>query len=189
MVQAATGAPWALPGRLEDPRQGSRALDAVRRADGRGCPRQRRGTHLGDQAGEPRGRGAHRKSAGRIGPVTDDLCAGPGNPAQLGVAVDEYAQLRRYAKEAFASEVNIRVHRCTKLAYGTLDRPVFDLELERVPEEWQEVRRARSTPASSTARGRGRPAPPAGGTTSPWAQEPESSPWRGPGGGGGAAEA
>ena len=39
-----------------------------------------------------------------------------GYPAQLGVAVDEYAQLRRYAKEAFGSEVNIRVHRCTQLA-------------------------------------------------------------------------
>ena len=32
--------------------------------------------------------------------------------AQLGLAVDEYAQLRRYAKEAFGSKVNIHVHRC-----------------------------------------------------------------------------
>ena len=36
-----------------------------------------------------------------------------GQPAQLGLAVDKYAQLRRYAEEAFGSEVNIRVHRCT----------------------------------------------------------------------------
>ena len=53
--------------------------------------------------------------------------------------VDDYAQLRRYAKEAFGSEVNIRVHRCTQLAHSTLDRPVLDLELEGVPKDWQGV--------------------------------------------------
>ena len=52
-----------------------------------------------------------------------------GYPAQLGLAVDGYAQLRRYAHEAFGREVPIRVHRCTQLAHSTLDRPVFDLEL------------------------------------------------------------
>ena len=31
----------------------------------------------------------------------------------------------------------ICVHRCTQLAHSTLDRPVFDLELEGVPEDWQ----------------------------------------------------
>ena len=62
-----------------------------------------------------------------------------GYPSQLGVAVDEYAQLRRYAKEAFGSEVTIRVHRCTQLAHSTLDRLVFSLELEGVPEDWQSV--------------------------------------------------
>ena len=63
-----------------------------------------------------------------------------GYPAQLGLAVDEYAQLRRYAQEAFGPEVPIRIHRCTQLAHSTLDRPVFDLELEGVPEDWQGVR-------------------------------------------------
>ena len=58
-----------------------------------------------------------------------------GYPAQLGLAVDEYAQLRRYAREAFGPEAPIRVHRCTQLAHSTLDRPVFDLELEGVPED------------------------------------------------------
>ena len=33
----------------------------------------------------------------------------------------------------------IRVHHCAQLAHSTLDRPVFDLELEGVP-EWQGVR-------------------------------------------------
>ena len=56
------------------------------------------------------------------------------------INMDDYAQLRRYAKEAFGSELTIRVHRCTQLAHSTLDRPVFDLELEGVPEDWQSVR-------------------------------------------------
>ena len=63
-----------------------------------------------------------------------------GYPAQLGLAADEYAQLRRYAQEAFGPEAPVRVHRCTQLAHGTLDRPVFDLEPEGVPEDWQGVR-------------------------------------------------
>ena len=63
-----------------------------------------------------------------------------GYPAQLGLAVDEYAQLRRYAQEAFGPEVPIRVHRCTQLAHSSLDRPVFHLELEGVPEDWQGAR-------------------------------------------------
>ena len=63
-----------------------------------------------------------------------------GNPAQLDLALDEYAQLRRYAQEAFGPEAPICVHRCTQLAHSTLDRPVFDLELEGVPEDWQGVR-------------------------------------------------
>ena len=63
-----------------------------------------------------------------------------GYPAQLGLAVDKYAQLRRYAREAFGPEAPIRVHRCTQLAHSTLDRSVFDLELEGVPEDWQGVR-------------------------------------------------
>ena len=33
-----------------------------------------------------------------------------GYPAQLGLAVDEYAQLRRYANQAFGSEVDIHIH-------------------------------------------------------------------------------
>ena len=37
----------------------------------------------------------------------------------------------------FAGLVDICVHRCTQLAHSTLDRPVFDLELEGVPEDWQ----------------------------------------------------
>ena len=45
----------------------------------------------------------------------------------MGLSVDEYAQLRRYAKEAFRSEVNIRVHRCTQLAHSTLERLVESL--------------------------------------------------------------
>ena len=61
--------------------------------------------------------------------------------AQLGVAMDEYAELRCYAKQAFGSEVNIRVHRCTQPAHSTLDRPVFDLEPDGVREDWQGVRR------------------------------------------------
>ena len=60
-------------------------------------------------------------------------------PAQLGLAVDDYAQFRRYPKEAFGLEVNIRVNRCTQLAHSTLDRQVFDLKLEGVPEVWQGV--------------------------------------------------
>ena len=63
-----------------------------------------------------------------------------GYPAQSGLAVDGYAQLRRYAREAFGPEAPIRVHRCTQLAHSTLDRPVFDLELEGVPGDWQGVR-------------------------------------------------
>ena len=53
-------------------------------------------------------------------------------PAQRGLAVDDHAQLRRYAKEAFGSEVTIRVHCCTQLAHNNLDRPIFDFELEGV---------------------------------------------------------
>ena len=53
--------------------------------------------------------------------------------------MDEYEQLRRYAREASGLEVPICVHRCTQLAHSTLDRPVFDLELEGVPKEWQGV--------------------------------------------------
>ena len=33
--------------------------------------------------------------------------------AKLGLAVDEHVQLWRFAKEAFGSEVTIRVHGCT----------------------------------------------------------------------------
>ena len=36
--------------------------------------------------------------------------------------------------------MNIRVRRCTQLAHSSLNRPVFDLELEGVPEDWQGVR-------------------------------------------------
>ena len=64
-----------------------------------------------------------------------------GYPSQLGLAVDEYVQLRRYALEAFGPEVPIRVHRYNHLAHSTLDWPVFDLELEGVPEDWQGVPR------------------------------------------------
>ena len=63
-----------------------------------------------------------------------------GYPAQLGLALDEYVQLRRYAREAFGPEVPIRVHRSTQLAHGILNRPVFDLKLEGVPEDWPGVR-------------------------------------------------
>ena len=59
-----------------------------------------------------------------------------GYPGKLGMAMDEYAQLKRYAKEAFRSELNIRVHRCTQLAHSTFDRAVIDLELEGLPEDW-----------------------------------------------------
>ena len=34
----------------------------------------------------------------------------------------------------------IRVHRCTQLSHSTLNRPVFDLELEGAPEDWQGAR-------------------------------------------------
>ena len=84
VLQAATGAPHALPGGLDDLRRGSGAPDAIRGIRGRGCPRQRGGTHLGDQAGEPRGGGAHRQPTGRAGLVTDDLCAGSWLPATTG---------------------------------------------------------------------------------------------------------
>ena len=60
-----------------------------------------------------------------------------GYPAQLGLAVDEYALLRRYAQKAFGPEVPIHVHRCTQLAHSTLDPPVFDLELEGTPKNGQ----------------------------------------------------
>ena len=63
-----------------------------------------------------------------------------GYPAQLGLAVDEYAWLRRYAWEAFGPEVPIRVHRCIPRPHSTLDRPVFDLELAGVPADWQGAR-------------------------------------------------
>ena len=76
---------------------------------------------------------------GAPGPTQTTSVRVPGYLAQLGVAADEYAQLRRYAKEAFGSEVAIRVHCCTQLAHSTLDRPVFDLELEGVPKDWQGV--------------------------------------------------
>ena len=66
--------------------------------------------------------------------TTSVLVRGYSTP--LGLAVDEYAQLWRYAQEAFRPDVPIRVHRCTQLAHSTLDRPVFDLELEGVPEDW-----------------------------------------------------
>ena len=36
-----------------------------------------------------------------------------GYPAPLGLAVYDHAQLQRYTKDAFGSEVNICVHRCT----------------------------------------------------------------------------
>ena len=36
-----------------------------------------------------------------------------GYPTQLGLAVDQYAQLHRYAYEAFGPGVLIGVHRCT----------------------------------------------------------------------------
>ena len=57
-----------------------------------------------------------------------------GCPAQLGLAVDEYAQLRRYAPEIVGPEVPIPVHHCTQLAHNTLDR------LEGVSEDWQGAR-------------------------------------------------
>ena len=63
-----------------------------------------------------------------------------GYPAQLGLVVDEYAQLRRYAQEAFGPEVPIRIHHCTQLAHSTLDWPIFDIELGGVPEDWQGAR-------------------------------------------------
>ena len=62
-----------------------------------------------------------------------------GYPAQLGPAVEEYAQLRRYATEAFGADVTICVHCCSQLVHSTLNRPVFDLELEGVLEHWQGV--------------------------------------------------
>ena len=62
-----------------------------------------------------------------------------GYPAQLGLALDDYAQLRRYAKEAFGAEVNIHVRHCTQLDHSILDRPVFDLKLEGMAEDRQGV--------------------------------------------------
>ena len=64
----------------------------------------------------------------------------PGYRTQLGLAVDEYAQLRHYAKQAFGPEVPIRFHRCTQLAHSTLDRPVCGLELEGVTKDSQAAR-------------------------------------------------
>ena len=57
--------------------------------------------------------------------------------AQLGLALDEYGHLQRYAEEAFGPEVPIRVHRCTQVAHNTLDRLAIDLELEGVREDWR----------------------------------------------------
>ena len=100
-----------------------------------------------------------------------------GYPAQLGLAVDEYAKLRRYAQEAFGPEVPVRVHRCTQVAHITLDRPVFDLELEGVPEDWQGVRlgapdtrlpdRCWERTTRSSRQGRYRPVGPRARMTSP----------------------
>ena len=58
-------------------------------------------------------------------------------PARLRLAVDEYAQLLRYAQEAFGPEVPICVHGCNQLAHSTLDCLFFILDLEGVPEDWQ----------------------------------------------------
>ena len=63
-----------------------------------------------------------------------------GYPGQPGQVMDEYAQLWRHAQEAFVPQVPIRLHRCTKLAHSTVDRPVCDLDLEGVHEDWQGVR-------------------------------------------------
>ena len=60
-----------------------------------------------------------------------------GYPVSLGLAVEDYAHLRRFAAEAFARDVAIWVRRCTQLAHSSLNWPVFDLELEGVPEDWQ----------------------------------------------------
>ena len=42
---------------------------------------------------------------------------------------------KTYGQEAFGPEVPIRVHRCTQQAHSTLDRPVFEVEQEGVPED------------------------------------------------------
>ena len=59
VVQGASVSPRALPEGLEDPCRGSGAPNIVCGAGGRWCPRQRGGTHHGDQASEPRTGGAH----------------------------------------------------------------------------------------------------------------------------------
>ena len=141
VVQAAAGAPRALPGGMEDPRRGSRAPGAVRGACGRGCPWQRVGAQIWGTKLASHAVVAHIASLlGAPAPSRTPSVRVHGYLAQLGLAADPYAQLRCYAKEAFGSEVNVRVHRCTQVAHSTLNRPVFDPELEGVPEDWQGVR-------------------------------------------------
>ena len=95
---------------------------------------------LGDQAGGSQGGRAHRRPAERTGPTADNLSTGPGLPGATWSGGGRVCAARRYAQEAFGSQVTIRIHRCTQLAHSTLDWPVFDLELEGVPEDWQGAR-------------------------------------------------
>ena len=53
--------------------------------------------------------------------------------------MDDNAQLRRYSKHAFGSDMNICVHHRTLLAQSTLNWLVFDFELDGVAEDWQGV--------------------------------------------------
>ena len=63
-----------------------------------------------------------------------------GYAAGLGLADGDDAQLRRAAVDAFGRDHPVTVHRCTQPVRSTLDRPVFDPELEGVPEGWTETR-------------------------------------------------
>ena len=138
LVQAATGASRALPRDVEDASRGSGAPDALRTAVGRGgggAPGNVGVRLWGTKLSSPAVVAHIANLLGVPAPSQTTSVRLRGYPAQLGLAVDDYAQLRRYAKEAFGADVNIRVHRSTQLAHSTLDRPVFDLELEGVPED------------------------------------------------------
>ena len=114
--------------------------------------------HLwGDQAGELRGGGAHGETAWRASPLSDHLHPGPGLSVQLGLAVHNYAQLRRYANYAFGPEVNIRIHRCTAPGWPAASSTGWSLTsyLRLCPKTSRVCCWAPRTPASLTACGSG----------------------------------
>ena len=136
VVQAATEATQAVPGGLQDPRRGPGApLDVRGLVDG-GTPGDVGVRVWGAKPGDPKVVAHIANLLGAPVPAQTTSVRVHGYPAQLGLAMYKYAQLRRYAQEAFGPEVPIRVQRCTQLAHSTRDRPVFNLELEGGAEGW-----------------------------------------------------